>query len=141
MGAIFFCITMGMAISPAILGSVMNISYGRKLERMLPSGLSQFADKATMVKLGDPKSLLSPAARAELRAKFRGAGRDGDKLFESTLQAVRGSMEAGLRSVFILGAIGMLISFLLVVTIPEVSMDAVVEDKKPQTAIAEEAPA
>ena len=47
-------------------------------------------------------------------------------------------MEAGLRVVFLLGAVTMLISFLLILTVPEVSMDAVVEDKKiPQPALVE----
>jgi MFS family permease len=141
MGAIFFSITMGMAISPAILGSVMNASYGRKLEATLPAGLNQFADKATMIALGDPKALLSPTAKKELKVKLSQAGSDGDRLFEETLQAVRASMEAGLKSVFLLGAVAMLISFLFILTIPEVSMDAVVEDKKPQPAVAEESPA
>jgi hypothetical protein len=36
-----------------------------------------------------------------------------------------------------LGAVAMLISFLLILGVPEVSMDAVVEDKKPP-AVAEE---
>lgn len=48
-------------------------------------------------------------------------------------------MEAGVRSVFLFGALTMLISFLLVLSIPEVSMDAVVEDKKkPQPVVAEQ---
>ncbi|MBP1625425.1 MAG: putative drug transport protein, partial [Acidobacteria bacterium] len=41
LGAIFFSITMGMAISPAVLGSVMNTSYAEKLKVTLPSGLNQ----------------------------------------------------------------------------------------------------
>jgi hypothetical protein len=50
-------------------------------------------------------------------------------------------MEAGLQSVFLLGAIAMLLSFLLILTVPEVSMDAVVEDKKAPVAAAEESSA
>jgi hypothetical protein len=47
-------------------------------------------------------------------------------------------MQAGLRIVFLLGAIAMLISFLLIITIPEISIDAVVEDKRvPQAQAAE----
>ena len=43
-------------------------------------------------------------------------------------------------SVFLLGAVTMLISFLLILTVPEVSMDAVVEDKKaPKPVAVEEA--
>jgi hypothetical protein len=39
-------------------------------------------------------------------------------------------LEAGLKTIFLIGAIAMLVSFLLVVTIPEISMDAEVRDKK-----------
>jgi MFS family permease len=138
MGAIFFSITMGMAISPAILGSVMNVSYGKKLEATLPAELRQFADKATLTALGDPKALLSPTAKNELKAKLSKAGANGDELFTRTLQSVRASMEAGLRSVFLLGAVMMLISFLLILRVPEVSMDDVVEDKTQQPVAAEE---
>jgi MFS family permease len=138
MGAIFFSITMGMAISPAVLGSVMNVSYSKKLEATLPSELRQFADKATLTALGDPKALLSPTAKNELKAKLSKAGTDGEELFAKTIQSVRASMEAGLKSVFLLGAVAMLISFLLILGVPEVSMDAVVEDKKQQPVAAEE---
>lgn len=39
-------------------------------------------------------------------------------------------LEAGLKLIFFVGAIGMVVSLLLVLTIPEVSMDAEVEDKQ-----------
>ena len=44
-----------------------------------------------------------------------------------------------MKSVFLLGAITMLMSFLLILTVPEVSMDVVVVDKKVPVAAAEEA--
>jgi MFS family permease len=139
MGAIFFSITMGMAISPAILGTAMNISYAKTLETTLPLGLHQIADKATMTSLGDSKVLLSPKAMKELKDTFDRTGSGGTKLFEQTVEAIRKSTEAGLKSVFLLGAIMMLLSFLLILTVPEVSMDLVVEDKKAPVAAAEEA--
>ncbi len=138
LGAIFFSITMGMAIAPAVLGSVMNVSYAAKLEASLPGELHQFADARTMAALGDPKALLSPRAMAELEATFDKVGGDGKELFKKTVEAIRTSMEAGLRSVFIFGAAMMLISFLLILTVPEVSMDAVVEDKRAPQAVAVE---
>ena len=140
MGAIFFSITMGMAISPAVLGSVMNVSYARALDANLPSELQRFADKATMTALSDPKALLSPDAMKALEKTLKGTGENGEELFLKTVEGIRKSMEAGLSAVFLLGAVTMLISFLLIVTVPEVSMDAVVEDKKaPQPAVAEKA--
>jgi len=39
-------------------------------------------------------------------------------------------MEAGLRSVFLVAAIAMLLSFLLICTVPEIPMDVEVQDKK-----------
>ena len=140
MGAIFFSITMGMAISPAVLGSVMNVSYARALDANLPTELQRFADKATMTALSDPKALLSPDAMKALEKTLKGSGENGEELFLKTVEGIRKSMEAGLSAVFLLGAVTMLISFLLIVTVPEVSMDAVVEDKKaPQPAVAEKA--
>ena len=138
MGAIFFSITMGMAIAPAVLGPVMNAAYARKLEAALPSGLHQFADKATMTALGDPKALLSPAAMKALETTFGEAGSSGKELFRQTVEAIRASMEAGLRAVFLLGAVTMLISFVLILTVPEVSMDAVVEDRALQIKVSKE---
>ena len=138
MGAIFFSITMGMAIAPAVLGPVMNAAYARKLEAALPSRLHQFADKATMTALGDPKALLSPAAMKALETTFGEAGSSGRELFRQTVEAIRASMEAGLRAVFLLGAVTMLISFVLILTVPEVSMDAVVEDRALQIKVSKE---
>ena len=139
MGAIFFSITMGMAISPAILGTAMNISYAKTLEKALPSGLHQFMDKATMTSLGDSKALLSPKAMRRSKILSDRAGSGGTNLFEQTVEAIRKSTEAGLKSVFLLGAIMMLLSFLLILTVPEVSMDLAVVDKKAPIAGAEEA--
>ena len=140
MGAIFFSITLGTAIAPAVLGPVMNMAYAKKLETTLPAGLDQFADRETIAALSDPKAILSPAAMKALETTFAREGSQGSELFRQTVEAIRRSTEAGLRGVFLLGAITMLISFLLITTIPEVSMDAVVEDKKaPRPAMAEEA--
>jgi MFS family permease len=130
MGALFFSITMGTSIAPAVLGSAMNATYAKKLETTLPAGLHQFADKATIEALGDPKALLSPKEMKKLEMTFSKEGSLGSNLFSQTVEAIRTSMQAGLRVVFLLGAVTMLISFLLILTIPEVSMDAVVEDKK-----------
>jgi MFS family permease len=139
LGAIFFSITIGMAIAPAILGSVNGISYEKTLAKTLPVELNQIADKATIKSLSDPKALLSPTAMKTLEQTFKKSGDKGTKLFSQTVDAIRISMESGVKSVFFFGAAAMLISFLLILTVPEVSMDAVVEDRKtPQPAAAKE---
>jgi hypothetical protein len=108
---------------------VMNVSYAAKLKATLPAELHQFADARTLAVLGDPKVLLSPKAMAELETIFSQAG-ERKRLFSKTVEAIRTSMEAGVRSVFIFGAATMLISFFLILTVPEVSMDTPVEDQK-----------
>jgi MFS family permease len=140
MGATFFSVMLGMAIAPAVLGSVMNSSYAVKLEASLPAGLYQFADKATVTSLGDPRALLSPTAMKALEQTFSRAGDEGQMLFEQTIEAIRTSIMAGLKSIFLLGSVTMLMAFLFISTVPEVSRDAVVEDKKAPSPVAVEEP-
>jgi MFS family permease len=123
MGGIFFAISMGVAISPALLGSAMNATYARTLAAHLPAELNQAADEATMTTLGDPKVLLSQLAMEALERTFRSRGSGGEELFGQTVRAIRTAMEAGLRSVFWVGAITMLLAFIIICTVPQVTWD------------------
>jgi MFS family permease len=121
MGATFFCLMMGVAISPAILGSALNATYEKKLAATLPGDV---ADDATMTSLqGNPRILLSEPAMKSLEETYKNRGAEGGALFRQTVQAIRISLESGLRSVFWIGAIMMLFSFLLICTIPEISLE------------------
>jgi MFS family permease len=128
MGASFFCLMMGIAISPAVLGSAMNATYAKTLPASLPVGLKQIADDATMASLGKSRVLLSQPAMAELEGKFKKMGEDGKMLFPKTVQAIRTSMEAGLRSVFWISTITMLLSFFIILTLPEIALDSEAKD-------------
>ncbi len=130
MGGIFFAISMGIAISPALLGSAMNATYAKTLAASLPAALKEAADEATMTTLGDPKVLLSQPAMAALEETFKERGSEGHALFPQTVQAIRTSMEAGLRSVFWLGAVTMLLAFLIICTVPQVSWETEVRERK-----------
>ncbi len=46
------------------------------------------------------------------------------------VQASTGSLETALKTVFLIGAITMAVSFIMILTIPEIDMDAEVQDKK-----------
>lgn len=118
MGATFFVLLMGVAISPALLGSVMNASYARALDASLPDALRQLEDDGTVQSLGDSKVLLSQPALEELRKRFLDRGPGGEELFDQTVQSIRNSMETALRSVFWVGAITMLFAFVIISTIP-----------------------
>jgi MFS family permease len=128
--AIFFVVALGNAITPAILGSVMNSMYAKALQNSLPHELNRIADEATLASLADPRVLMSPQGVAALRDVVGRTGNHGSALFDQTVQAVRGALEAGLKMLFLIGAITMLVSFLIITTIPEISMDVEVRDKK-----------
>jgi len=129
-GAYFFSVTMAMSISPAVLGSVMNIAYMDKLKTSLPAGLNGTVDDATMNSLGNSRVLLSKPAMQALERTFGETGTDGQARFRQTVQGIRASMEFGLRMVFLVGAGTMFLAFLLVLFIPEVSIDVEVKDKR-----------
>jgi len=130
MGAIFFIISMGMAVSPAILGAAMNATYIAKLSVTLPEGLEEVTDARIMTALGNPRILLSQPALQALEEDFIKRGDGGRVLFIRTVEAIRTSMEAGLRSIFWIAAITMLLSFLLIITVPEISLESEVPDTK-----------
>jgi MFS family permease len=118
MGAIFFFLMMGSAISPAILQSTMNVSYSKALSQSLPEGLRNIADEKTMKILDDPQVLLSKRSLEDLRSAIQKQDSNGPQLFQQTVESIRHSLEAALRSIFWIGAIMMLLSFLIICTIP-----------------------
>jgi len=118
MGALFFSILMGVSIAPALLGSAMNVSYENALNRSLPQELHEIANQETMTLLRNPRVLLSQSAMDELEAEFNRGGSRMQALFPETVRAIRYSLQAGLKTVFWLGAVTMFLAFLVICTIP-----------------------
>jgi MFS family permease len=129
MGAIFFCISMGGALSPAVLGSAMNAMYERKLAESLPEKIKQVADESMMEAIGNSRVLLSAPSMKALEMTFKKMGDDGPALFSQTVHAIRVAMESGLRSVFVVSAVSMLMAFLLICTVPEVPIGTEAKEK------------
>ena len=113
MGAFFFCMLMGGAISPAVLGSAMNYTYKTTLTASMPDELKtgNFLETA-----GNPRVLLNQKDMDDLEADFTANGRAA--LFPQTVNAIRGSLASGVRSVFWVSAVTMLAAFLLICTLP-----------------------
>jgi MFS family permease len=123
-GAIFAFVFMGGAIAPAILGSAMNQTYTGTLEKTLPVELDRLVDKSILASLADPKVLISKEAMSSLEKKLTSMGDQGPELFQNTVRAIRQSLEAGLKTVFWIAAISTIASWLLILTIPEVSIES-----------------
>jgi hypothetical protein len=109
----------------------MNSTYGKNLEKLLPAELERHIDTATLESFADPRVLMSPDAMKELQNTFNKIEGKGTVLFNQTVQAIRSSLQSGLRVLFLVGSAALFLAFLLILTIPEVSMDAEVQDKKP----------
>jgi MFS family permease len=122
-GGLYFFVTMGKSLAPAILGSFLNAAYNRELAERLPVAVKSALNQATLASISNPRVLLSTNAFTELQNSFSGMGAQGPAVFEQVVQAIRSSLEAGLRGVFIIGAATMFVSFLLILTIPEIELE------------------
>ena len=76
-----------------------------------------------MTSLGNPRVLLSDSAMASLKERLAPRG-----LLDETVQSIRSSMDAGLKAVFLIGALAMLAALLLILTIPEIPIDRVADE-------------
>jgi len=72
--------------------------------------------------------LLNASARDALKKAFEAEGEEGKTLYGQTIQAIRDSMQSGIRSVFLIGAVSMLLAFLIICTIPRNAIDEVQHD-------------
>jgi MFS family permease len=127
--AIFFVVALGTATAPAILGPAMNATYEKKLGNLLSSDPDLHIDAATLESIADPRVLMSKDALAELKRAFNRIDDQNPMLFDKTVQAVRSALRSGLKVLFLIGSVALFVALLFILTIPEVSMDAEVQDK------------
>ncbi|MBN1906433.1 MAG: MFS transporter, partial [Deltaproteobacteria bacterium] len=129
--AIFFIVALGTAAAPAILGPAMNATYEKSLKSSLPQDLDHHIDAATLESIADPRVLMSKGAMEEVKKAFEKNQDINPALFNETVQAVRSALQAGLKVLFLIGAIALLIAFLFIVTIPEVPIESGGLDEEP----------
>jgi hypothetical protein len=67
--------------------------------------------------------LLSKPAMTALRETLGKTSGNGQAILDQTVSAISTSMESSLRIVFIISAITMLLTFLIICTIPEIPID------------------
>jgi len=127
--AIFFIVAISQAVTPAIMGSAMNVTYEKKLQNLLPTEVSLQMDEATFESLADSRVLMDEDAMAGLEKALSA----DENLYTQTVHAIRSALRSGLKTVFLIGAITLLAAFLFITTIPEVSMDTEVQDKRSQS--------
>lgn len=120
-GGFYFFIMMGVSVSPAILGSVMNTRYANGLQANLPAAARAVLDASTLASLNDPRALLNPPAMDALRQAF-GPSDQAATLFLQTSNAMRSALGGALAQLYLIGGIAMIAALLLIVTIPDKPM-------------------
>ena len=84
-GRHFFCISMEMALPPAIGGSAANALCIRKRAAALPEGLEPVEDISTVTDPVPPRVLLSQPARTSLEEIFKIMSGASQVLFQQTI--------------------------------------------------------
>ncbi len=130
MAVLFFSISIGMSLAPAVQGSAMNIKYNSALKASLPEALTNIADDKDLIPLINQDVLIKKEAADDLRNAIIKTSPGSPELFEQTVNAIRASSEIGLRTTFRIAALTMFLAFLLILTIPVIPMDRGAEEKK-----------
>jgi hypothetical protein len=100
------------------------MKYNSTLQASLPPEALRISDPSVVSSLGDSGVLMSEPAMAKLQEALNKTGSNGPAIYKETISAIRLSLEAGLRVVFIIGAIAMVLTFLTICKLPELSLDA-----------------
>jgi MFS family permease len=123
MAVLFFSISIGMSVAPAVQGSAMNIQFSNTLKTLLPKALIEAPKNATS------DVLMNQAAADKLRNELDKISNSGPELYDQTISAIKTSSEAGLKTTFRIAAITMLLAFILILTIPVIPLDRAPEEK------------
>jgi MFS family permease len=123
-GSFYFFLMMGRAIAPAILGSIVNATYHQDVINRIPNGLVDSLDKNVLQSIYDPRLLLSATSMAELQKSILALGERGQYLFGQLTQTMRIALGTGLRNIYLISGIAMLISFLVILLIPEINLES-----------------
>jgi MFS family permease len=123
-GSFYFFLMMGRAIAPAILGSVVNSIYRKEVINHIPSNLASSSDPVILQSISNPRILLSTSSMEELHQSILALGERGQSLFDQLTQGMRTALGAGLRELFLISGIAMLLSFLIILLIPEIKLES-----------------
>jgi MFS family permease len=123
-GSFYFFLMMGRAIAPAILGSIVNATYRQDVLTRIPGGLTDSLDKNVLQSINNPRLLLSASSMSELQKSILAQGEKGQYLFQQLTQGMRIALGTGLRNLFLISGIAMLVSFLVILLVPEIDLES-----------------
>lgn len=101
----------------------MNIKYNSALKESLPGALTSVTGNDALDSLINQDVLIKKEAADALRDAIMKSGNGSPQLFEQTVDAIRSSSEAGLKTTFLIAGLTMFLAFILILTIPVIPMD------------------
>ncbi|MFA5317005.1 MAG: MDR family MFS transporter [Dehalococcoidales bacterium] len=115
--------SLGGSVGLAIFGSIMNNRFAGELTAKIPDTVKAIIGPEQLETLShNPQALLNPEAQAQLRIILEQTGPQGSALFQQTLSALRQSLEAALSQVFLIGALVLLVAFVINFLIKEIPL-------------------
>lgn len=121
-GTLYYFTSLGFALAPSLLGSVMNGSFTSALNAKITPALASSITTAQLNALHNPRILVDANAMTTLENSFVALGPQGNELFKQSVEIVHSSMQQGLQNVFIAAALLVCISVIFAISIKELPM-------------------
>ena len=116
-GTLFFFTSLGNALSPALLGSVLNGTYAKNLASNI-SGLGLNPKQVSLISTA--RVLVNKGSSKILHATFTDSSQ-----YNAVVQAVRNTLQSSLRSVFLTAACFICIGVVSALLLKEIPLDQV----------------
>lgn len=116
-GTLYFFTAMGNALSPALLGSVLNGTYTKNIAKYT-ANLSLNAQQTSMVSTA--RALVNKSTLDKLAATFTDSS-----AYQATMASVRNALQMSLRSVFLTSAALISIGVVAALALKEIPLDQV----------------
>lgn len=124
-GTLNFVSSLGNAVAPALLGSVLNGSYAGAITANTASIASQL-NPAQIKTISNARILINAASMNQLKGTFG----TNSALFNQTVAAVKNSLQSAVSTAFIVAACITVVSVIAAVMVKEIPLDQIKNRKK-----------
>jgi EmrB/QacA subfamily drug resistance transporter len=104
---------IGGTVGLSIFGSIMSNRLASEFITKLPEAIKTLIPPELLSSIThNAQVLVSPEAQAQLQAVFSGMGEQGAALYDQTLQTLREALNAGLRQIFVVAFVIIVLAFI-----------------------------
>jgi EmrB/QacA subfamily drug resistance transporter len=114
--------SMGGTIGLAVLGAVMTNGFTANLTKSMPAALKPIIPVSALTNVGASAQGSSTGSGAALQAQFAKLGPQGHMLYLQLMEAVKTSFASAVTSIFVIGAIMMIVAFVTTLFLKEIPL-------------------